>query len=120
MLKTLFSAAVLSAMAATPLAAQDIDADAPPAQRQMSDYATIDYNLQEDRTELNDLKKEHPERAQKMIEEWFRIAKNVDRLKPNQLKRGNGTLSPLKFGKRNDPGAEKGTGGKGKQRKKSP
>ena len=78
------------------------------------------YNLQEDRTELNDLKKEHPERAQKMIEEWFRIAKNVDRLKPNQLKRGNGTLSPLKFGKRNDPGAEKGTGGKGKQRKKSP
>jgi arylsulfatase len=78
------------------------------------------YNLQEDRTELNDLKKEHPERAQKMIEEWFRIAKDVDRLKPNQLKRGNGTLSPLKFGKRNDPGAEKGTGGKGKQRKKSP
>ncbi|MEL7737407.1 peptidylprolyl isomerase [Citromicrobium bathyomarinum] len=52
MLKTLFSAVVLSAMAATPLAAQDIDADAPPAQRQMSDYATIDYNLQEDRENI--------------------------------------------------------------------
>ena len=39
-----------------------------------------------------------------MIKEWFRIARDVDRLKPGQLKPGSGRLSPLRFGKRNDPG----------------
>jgi arylsulfatase A-like enzyme len=78
------------------------------------------YNLQEDRTELKDLKSAHPVRAQGMIEEWFRIAKNVDRLKSNQLKRGNGELSPLKFGVRRDPGAKGETSGKRKKRKKTP
>jgi arylsulfatase A-like enzyme len=78
------------------------------------------YNLQKDRTELNDLKTKHPERAQGMIEEWFRIAKNVDRLKGGQLKRGNGELSRLKFGVRNDPGAKEETSGKRKKRKKTP
>jgi len=62
------------------------------------------YNMTEDRTELNDLRQNHPERATRMIKEWFRIAKDVDRLKPGQLKPGNGRLSPLRFGKRNDPG----------------
>lgn len=62
------------------------------------------YNLAEDRTELNDLRQDHPERATRMIKEWFRIARDVDRLKPGQLKPGSGRLSPLKFGKRNDPG----------------
>lgn len=69
------------------------------------------YNLAEDRTELHDLRQEHPERAQKMIDEWFRIAKEVDRLKPGQLKPGSGKLTPLKFGVRGDPGA-KGSGNK--------
>ena len=62
------------------------------------------YNLAEDRTELNDLRQDHPERATRMIKEWFRIARDVDRLKPGQLKPGSGRLSPLKFGKRNEPG----------------
>ena len=62
------------------------------------------YNMTEDRTELNDLRQNHPERATRMIKEWFRIARDVDRLKPGQLKPGSGRLSPLRFGKRNDPG----------------
>ena len=62
------------------------------------------YNLAEDRTELNDLRQDHPERATRMIKEWFRIARDVDRLKPGQLKPGSGRLSPLRFGKRNEPG----------------
>ena len=62
------------------------------------------YNLAEDRTELNDLRQKHPEQASRMIKEWFRIARDVDRLKPGQLKPGSGRLSPLRFGKRNDPG----------------
>ncbi len=63
------------------------------------------YNMAEDRTELNDLRRKEPARATRMIEEWFRIAREVDRLKPGQLKPGSDSLSPLKFGKRNDPGA---------------
>ncbi len=62
------------------------------------------YNLTEDRTELNDLRKKQPERATRMIREWFRLAREVDRLKPGQLKPGSDRLSPLKFGKRNDTG----------------
>jgi arylsulfatase len=64
------------------------------------------YNLAKDRTELHDLSGEEPARAQKMIAEWFRIAKDVDRLKPNQLKLGSGKLSPLNFGIRKDPGED--------------
>jgi arylsulfatase len=64
------------------------------------------YNLAEDRTELNDLRKKEPERAARMIKEWFRIAKDVDRLKPGQLKPGSGKLSALRFGVRNDPGED--------------
>ncbi|MCH2065090.1 MAG: arylsulfatase [Roseibacillus sp.] len=79
------------------------------------------YNMAEDRTELNDLRKKQPERATRMIAEWFRIAREVDRLKPGQLKPGTGRLSPLRFGKRNDPGE----GGappkkKGSRKKKQP
>ncbi len=75
------------------------------------------YNLAEDRTELNDLRQKHPERTSRMIREWFRIARDVDRLKPGQLKPGSGKLSPLRFGKRNDPG-EGGAPGKKSSRKK--
>ncbi len=62
------------------------------------------YNLGEDRTELNDLRQKHPDRAKRMIKEWFRIARDVDRLKPGQLKPGSGKLSPLRFGGRDEPG----------------
>ena len=80
MLKTLFSAAVLSAMAATPLAAQDIDADAPPAQRQMSDYATIDYNLQEDRDNILFLDLSNGQRvAIRLMPDW--APPHVERVK---------------------------------------
>ena len=75
------------------------------------------YNLAEDRTELNDLRQKHPERTSRMIREWFRIARDVDRLKPGQLKPGSGKLSPLRFGKRNDPG-EGGAPGKKSSSKK--
>ena len=38
------------------------------------------YNLDEDRTELDDLSKKHPERVAAMSAEWFRVAKDVERL----------------------------------------
>lgn len=65
------------------------------------------YNIAKDRTELNDLRKAQPARADKMIAEWFRIAKEVDRLPARQLKPERKTLTPLKFGVRKDPGAAK-------------
>ena len=55
------------------------------------------YNLTEDRTELNDLAEQDPKRLRKMINEWFRVAKDVDRLKPGQLKPASGKPSELKF-----------------------
>ena len=73
-------AAVLSAMPATPLAAQDIDADAPPAQRQMSDYATIDYNLQEDRDNILFLDLSNGQRvAIRLMPDW--APHHVERIK---------------------------------------
>jgi len=82
------------------------------------------YNMAEDRTELNDLRRKQPERATRMIKEWFRLAREVDRLKPGQLKPGSGKLSPLRFGKRNDPGEggepPKKKGSRKKKQAKSP
>ncbi|NNM31161.1 MAG: arylsulfatase [Akkermansiaceae bacterium] len=71
------------------------------------------YDLAADRTELHDLGEKHPQRAKKMITEWFRIARDVDRLKPNQLKPAKDGFTPLSFGPRKDPGAgrRKGKGG---------
>ena len=43
------------------------------------------YNLDEDRTELNDISEQHPERVATMSKEWFRVAKDVDRLGGRQL-----------------------------------
>ena len=43
------------------------------------------YNLDEDRTETSDLAAKHPEKVEEMAKEWFRLAKNVDRLKGTQL-----------------------------------
>ena len=43
------------------------------------------YNLDEDRTELNDLSAQHPERVRVMQTEWFRIAEHVERLKGKAL-----------------------------------
>lgn len=70
------------------------------------------YNMAEDRSELHDLAAVHPQRVRRMITEWFRIAKDVDRLAPGQLKPGSGELTPLEFGVRKDPGASAGGAGK--------
>lgn len=43
------------------------------------------YNLDEDRTELNDLSEKHPERVEAMAGEWFQIAEKKDRLKGKAL-----------------------------------
>ncbi len=57
------------------------------------------YNLKDDRTELNDLAAEEPKRVAAMKKEWFRLAKDIDRLPAKQLKPGKDQLSKLKFGK---------------------
>jgi len=38
-----------------------------------------------------------------MTKEWFRLAKEVDRLPAKRRKASSGKTTPLKFGKRNDP-----------------
>jgi len=44
------------------------------------------YNLAEDRSESDNLIRQHPERAETLRRRWFEIAENVDRLPPRQLK----------------------------------
>jgi arylsulfatase len=55
------------------------------------------YNVDEDRTELNDLSGKHPDRVAAMSKEWHRIAKDVDRLKGRSLSPVRKSLSPLNF-----------------------
>lgn len=43
------------------------------------------YNVDHDRTELNDLSEQEPQRVDRMAAEWFRIAKDVERLKGRSL-----------------------------------
>lgn len=43
------------------------------------------YNLDEDRTEMHDLSKQHPDRVNMMAKEWFRLAKDVERLKGKHI-----------------------------------
>lgn len=57
------------------------------------------YNLDEDRTELNDLSKQHPARVGEMSAEWFRVAKDVDRLGNRQLGPVADTVKELNFRK---------------------
>lgn len=66
------------------------------------------YNLDVDRTETNDLAAQHPDRVENMSTEWFRIAKEVDRLKPKELKPVRDSLSPLNFRKDTTSGSAKG------------
>ncbi len=65
------------------------------------------YNLDEDRTEAKDLADQHPDRVAQMSKEWFRIAKDVDRLKPGQLKPTRQKQTPLNFRKDTTSGAAK-------------
>ena len=63
------------------------------------------YNIEQDRTELNDLANEHPERVAAMAGEWFRLARDVDRLKGRQLRPVRNRITPLKFRKSTTSGA---------------
>ncbi|BCX47580.1 hypothetical protein HAHE_14880 [Haloferula helveola] len=58
------------------------------------------YHLGKDRTELNDLSASEPKRRQQMINEWFRIAKDVDRLPERQLKPATGEAPKLGVGRK--------------------
>ena len=57
------------------------------------------YNIDEDRTELNDLAAKHPERVKAMAAKWFDIAKNTERLKGRHLNPVKDTLKELNFRK---------------------
>lgn len=65
------------------------------------------YDLEADRTETEDLAARDPARVHAMAEEWFRIAKDVDRLPPRQLKPVNDQLSELGFRKDTRSGSAK-------------
>ena len=69
------------------------------------------YNLDDDRTELNDLAAKHPDRVQAMSQEWFRLATDVDRLSGRQVQPVRENLSKLGF--RRDT-----SGGNAEQQKK--
>ena len=57
------------------------------------------YNMEKDRTEIRDLAKQYPNKVQTMAAEWFRIAKDVDRLKGRQLAPVKQNLSKISFRK---------------------
>ena len=57
------------------------------------------YNLDDDRTELNDLASQYPERVKTMEAEWFRIAKEKDRLSGTSLKPVGNEAPKLNFHK---------------------
>ena len=44
------------------------------------------YDLDNDRTELNDLSEKYPQKVNRMSKEWFDIARNKDRLNEKALK----------------------------------
>lgn len=57
------------------------------------------YNLDDDRTELNDLSMKYPSRVAEMSAEWFRLAKDVDRLKGRSLAPVGREIKSLSFRK---------------------
>ena len=65
------------------------------------------YNLLQDRTELHDVAAEHPARVKTMAAEWFRLAKDVDRLKGRGLGPVGKTTKPLNFRRNTSSGAAK-------------
>jgi len=63
------------------------------------------YNLDHDRTELNDLSQQEPERVESMATEWFRIAKDIDRLKGRSLNPVGDKRKSLNFRKDTSSGS---------------
>ena len=57
------------------------------------------YDLVKDRTELNDLSDQQPERVAAMAAEWFRLAEQVDRLKGRSLAPTGDKVKSLNFRK---------------------
>jgi arylsulfatase A-like enzyme len=57
------------------------------------------YNLDEDRTELNDLAAKYPERVDAMAKKWFDIAENTDRLSGRALAPAGKAIKSLQFRK---------------------
>ena len=63
------------------------------------------YNLDQDRTELNDLADQHPDRVAAMSAQWFRIARQTDRLKGRALAPVGDRIKPLSFRKDTSSGS---------------
>ena len=63
------------------------------------------YNLDEDRTELNDLAEQSPERVAAMAAEWFRLAGDVERLKGKALSPVGKDVASLNFRKDTSSGS---------------
>jgi arylsulfatase A-like enzyme len=57
------------------------------------------YNIEDDRTEVNDLASKHPMRVKQMAAEWFRIAKDKERLKGKHIAPVKPQLHSLNFRK---------------------
>jgi arylsulfatase len=74
------------------------------------------YNLDQDRTELNDLAAEQPQRVAAMAAEWFRIAEDVDRLKGRGLAPVKDSLTSLSFRKDTTSGSASGPAKQGKSK----
>ena len=74
--------------------------------------------MEDDRTELNDLSSQYHERVASMSKEWFRLAKDVDRLGGRGLAPVSETLRQLSFRKDTSSGSAKGKGKTKKKKKK--
>ena len=74
------------------------------------------YNIEKDRSELNDLAGKYPERVEAMEKEWFRIAKDVDRLGKKGLSPVKSSVAGLNF--RRDTSSGSASSGKGRRNKK--
>lgn len=57
------------------------------------------YNIDDDRSELNDLSEKYPERVAAMSKEWFRMAKDVEGLKGRNLAPVRKKVNRLNFRK---------------------
>lgn len=65
------------------------------------------YDLKKDRTELNDLASQFPEKVESMSKEWFRMAKDVERLKGKQLMPVKDSLKDISFRRDTTSGSAK-------------
>ena len=65
------------------------------------------YNIDDDRTEMNDLASQHPGRVETMSKEWLRIAKNVERLKGKNIAPVGKKIQKLDFRKDTSSGSAK-------------